>query len=124
MTGPGSRGGIPTNSTVTNSASVCAARFRSSCDFALTPTRIETATNSKPVRAAAAPRAISANVLHFSKQTPRPNGRHWDAAHVAKDYGPCRLAGHSLSAKNGTGQVGVCRSDRNEPRGRRDSIRR
>ena len=57
-------------STVKNKASVCAARFRSAYDFAMTSVRIETATNSRPVRAAAAPPTTVAYVLHFSKQNP------------------------------------------------------
>jgi hypothetical protein len=57
------------NGAVTNRASVCAARFRSSWDLAMTSVRIETATNSRPARLAAAVPATVANVLHFSKRT-------------------------------------------------------
>ena len=50
----------------------CAARFRSSCDLAITPVRIETATNSRPVRLAAAAPATVANVPDFSNRIRPP----------------------------------------------------
>ena len=51
----------------------------------MTSIRIETATNSRPVRAAAAPPATTANVLHSSKQN---RLRHHDAGPGKRDYGP------------------------------------
>src|SRR5450755_82444 len=59
----------------------------------MTSIRIETATNSRPVRPAAAPPATTANVLHFCKQKSLvQTGATTTAGHVTKDYGPCRLA--------------------------------
>jgi DNA-binding winged helix-turn-helix (wHTH) protein len=59
-----------------NSTSVCAARRRSSSDAAMTSIRIETATNSRPVRAAAALPATVANVPHSSTGALTPSPLH------------------------------------------------
>ncbi len=75
------------DNTVKNNASVCAARFRSSRDYAMGSIRIETATNSSPIRPAAAMPATSAKVLQSSKQSPSSNWRCRDASHAMGDYG-------------------------------------
>jgi hypothetical protein len=75
------------NSAVTNSASVCAARFRSSWDLAMTSVLIETATNNRPARLAAAVPARVANVPHFSNRIgPGSDRRCARDGHVAGAY--------------------------------------
>jgi hypothetical protein len=58
---------MATRSTITNRPSVCAARFLSSADLTITSILIDTATNSKPIKAPAAPPAITANELQGAK---------------------------------------------------------
>ena len=98
-----------------NSVSVWAARFRSSWDCATEAILIETATNNRPVSAAAAPPEIVAKVPQASTQIPPSAYRSMNARAPPRDYGPDLFPGRESQY----GQTPDRVSPVNEPAGRR-----